>query len=76
MEVHSSWVKIKNGQTIAQGEEVVGEFQILYEGAESGSRVLIRGDFKTTDLKEDKWGYEILEDAKREENNTPFCGGN
>ena len=27
------------------------------------------------DLREDQWGYEILEDAKRKENKTPYCDG-
>jgi len=36
---------------------------------------IVRGEFKTTRLREDKWGYPILEDEKREENRTPYCGG-
>ena len=75
MEVHSSWVRLKTGQTVAEGETVEGDFQILYEGSEGGSRVMIRGSFKIDELKADRWGYEILEDAKRKENKTPFCGG-
>jgi hypothetical protein len=75
MEVHSSWVRIKNGSKVEEGGKVSGDFQVLYDGAESGSRLLITGEFSVDDLREDQWGYEILEDAKREENNTPFCGG-
>jgi hypothetical protein len=75
MEVHSSWVRIKNGSKVEEGGKVSGDFQVLYDGAESGSRLLITGEFSVDDLREDQWGYEILEDAKRKENDTPFCGG-
>ncbi|MEC8192222.1 MAG: hypothetical protein VX127_05810 [Myxococcota bacterium] len=75
MEVHSSWVRLKTGQTVAEGEKVEGDFQVLYEGAEGGSRIMVRGTFLIDELKVDRWGYEILEDAKRSANNTPFCNG-
>lgn len=75
MEVHSSWVRLKTGQTVAEGETVEGDFQILYEGAEGGSRVMIRGEFKIDELPVDRWGYEILEDAKRAESGNEYCGG-
>ena len=75
MEVHSSWVRLEAGQTIAEGERVKGDFQILFEGDEGGSRVLVNGEFDIEALREDRWGYEILEEAKRKENGTEFCGG-
>jgi len=73
MEVHSSWVRLKNGSKIKEGGKVEGDFQIVYDGAESGSRLLVTGEFKVDDLREDQWGYDILEDEKREENKQPFC---
>lgn len=75
MEVHSSWVRLAAGQTIADGENVKGDFQVLFKGDEGGTRVLVRGEFDIEALREDRWGYEILEDAKRKENGTEFCGG-
>ena len=75
MEVHSSWVRLKTGQTVAPGETVAGDFQIFFEGSEAGSRLLVRGAFEITELDMDKWGYDVLEDVKREENGTPYCGG-
>jgi|GEM_PF-1449543 len=75
MEVHSSWVRLKTGQTVAPGEKVAGDFQIFFEGSEAGSRLLVRGSFEITELDMDKWGYDVLEDVKREENGTPYCGG-
>ena len=75
MEVHSSWVRLKTGQTVAPGEKVSGDFQIFFEGSEAGSRLLVRGEFEITELEMDRWGYDILEDVKREENGTPYCDG-
>ena len=75
MEVHSSWVRLDANQTIADGENVKGDFQVLYKGEEGGSRVLVRGEFDIEALREDRWGYEVLEEAKRSENGTEFCGG-
>ena len=68
-------MRLEAGQTIADGERVKGDFQILYEGDEGGSRVLVRGEFDIEAVREDRWGYEILEDAKRAQNDTAFCGG-
>ena len=75
MEIHSSWVRLQAGQTVADGERVKGDFQVLYEGDEGGSRVLVRGEFDVEAVREDRWGYEILEEAKRAEKGTEFCGG-
>ena len=75
MEVHSSWVRIKNGATFELGTAVEGDFQILYQGIESGSRLLVKGSFKVDKLREDPWGYSFLESDKRDENGTPYCGG-
>lgn len=75
MEVHSSWVRLQTGQKVAPGEKVKGDYQIFYEGTEAGSRLLVRGEFEITELEMDEWGYEILEDAKREANGTTFCDG-
>jgi hypothetical protein len=75
MEVHSSWIRLQTGQTVAPGEKVKGDYQIFYSGQESGSRLLVRGEFEITELDMDRWGYDLLEDVKREENGTPYCGG-
>jgi hypothetical protein len=75
MEVHSSWVRLRTGQTVAPGENVKGDFQIVYEGTEAGSRLMVRGEFEITELEMDQWGYSRLEDTKRLENGTPYCDG-
>jgi hypothetical protein len=75
MEVHSSWVRLKNGSKVEDDGTVTGDFQIFYDGAESGSRLLVRGEFKTTRLRADRWGYGNLEEEKREQFDNPFCDG-
>lgn len=75
IDVNTSWVRIKNGSKMEVGGSAEGDFQILFEGSEALSRVLVTGTFKTSNIREDKWGYEDLEAVKREENGTPFCGG-
>ena len=76
LEMHSSWVRIKDGATFEPGSSVEGDFQISYIALESNSRLLVRGSFAIEDLKEDPWAYPVLEDVKRAENETDFCGGN
>jgi hypothetical protein len=74
-ELHSSWVRIKDGSTIEPGGSVEGDLQIVYQAIESNSRILVKTSFKINSLKEDPWAYPILEDSKRDEYETPYCGG-
>ena len=66
---------LQTGQTVAPDEKVKGDFQIYYSGEEAGSRLLVRGEFEITELQMDEWGYEVLDDIKREANGTPYCDG-
>ena len=72
-EVHSSWVRIDEGATFEPGGHVSGEFQIYLVGVEADSKLLVKGNFDTTKIREDRWTYGILEDELRERNNTPVC---
>ena len=74
-EVHSSWVRLSNDSEVVDGGTVKGDFQILFTAVESNSQILVKGAFEIEDLREDAWAYPILEDSKRAENNTIFCGG-
>jgi hypothetical protein len=47
----------------------------MYTASESNSQLLVSGSFTIEDLKEDPWSYPIMEDYKRAENGTDFCGG-
>lgn len=75
MEMHASWIRVKGNPSFELGTAVEGDFQLLYQGLESGSRLIVKGTFKVDSLREDPWAYPFLEDEKREENKTPFCGG-
>jgi hypothetical protein len=74
-EVHSSWVIIDSGSDLSDGGSASGSFQILFDGAESSSALLVHGTFETDNIKEDRWGYDDLEAELRDANNTPFCNG-
>lgn len=74
-EVHSSWVRLTDASEVIDGGTVEGDFQIMYTAEESNSHLLVTGSFKVEDLKVDSWSYPILENDKRDENSTPFCGG-
>jgi hypothetical protein len=75
MEMHASWVRVKGTPTFELGTAVEGDFQLIYQGLESGSRLIVKGTFKVESLREDPWGYPFLEDEKRGDNKTAFCGG-
>ena len=74
-EVHSSWVRISDASEVVRGGTVEGDFQIMYNAEESNSQLLVTGKFKIEDLIEDPWSYPVLEDQKRTEYGTAFCGG-
>jgi hypothetical protein len=52
-----------------------GDFQLyMYSSDNTGSVWFYRGSFEITNVAVDTWGYEELDEIKREENNTPECG--
>jgi hypothetical protein len=76
MELHHSWVRIKDGATFELGSAIEGDFQILLGGIDSASRMVVIGSFKVDSLREDPWGYPFLEDEKRNsEEGSLYCGG-
>jgi hypothetical protein len=76
MEMHGSWVRIKDSSKIEEGAQVEGDFQLFFGGSDSNSHLVVRGEFNIPELKVDRWAYEQLEETKRaEEGGQPFCGG-
>jgi hypothetical protein len=73
IEMNTSWVRIKDGSTMEVDGQVSGDFQIYFLGRESGSALVVKGSFETNNIREDKWGYPVLEDLKYEENGTSAC---
>ncbi len=52
-----------------------GDFQLyMYSSDNTGSVWFYQGEFEITHVSEDVWGYEELDDIKREEADTPECG--
>jgi hypothetical protein len=52
-----------------------GDFQMyMYSSDNTGSVWFYRGEFEITKVAEDVWGYDELDEIKREENGTPECG--
>lgn len=52
-----------------------GDFQMyMYSSDNTGSVWFYRGEFVITKVAEDVWGYDELDEIKREENGTPECG--
>lgn len=77
--VSPSWVRIDNPGAIATGKldtPLTGEFQIYLEGLAAASKLVVNGTFRIDNVREDVWGYEggVMEDIKRQENDTPECG--
>lgn len=75
VDVHTSWVRIKDPSQLKVDGTPEGDFQIYFYGAEANSHLLVRGSFKAEKVREDKWAYEDLDAVKREENGTEYCGG-
>jgi hypothetical protein len=74
-EVHSSWVILDDGSDLSEGGHASGSFQILFDGAESASALLVHGTFDTDKIQRDPWGYDDLEEELREESGMAFCAG-
>ncbi len=74
VQVDSSWVMFdEDPHDIVPGDSTTGSFQILFDGSESGSHVLVSGTFDIPEVFEDRWGYTDLMEDKLAENNTPEC---
>lgn len=74
-EVASSWVRIADGAQLEVGGQASGDFQIMLQGFESSSFMVVSGTFEVDKIRKDAWAYPNLEDEKRDENGTPYCGG-
>jgi len=75
-EVDLGYVRIKNPQDIAAGKlknPVTGDFQIYLEGANSASKLFIKGSFTIDHISEDTFYNPTLEAAKVEENQPSRC---
>lgn len=74
-EISSSWVRISEGSTLEVGGSASGDFQIMMQGFESSSWMVIEGSFNVDKIRKDAWAYPDLEEIKREESGEAYCGG-
>ncbi len=65
MELHQSWVRIASNSKIEKGGTAKGDFQIVLTGAETFSRMVVKGEFDIENIREDRWAYPVLEDELR-----------
>ena len=65
MEVHSSWVRFDSSSDLSIGGSAKGDYQILFQGELTSSRLLVKGTFEIEEIKEDRWTYGNLEEEKR-----------
>jgi hypothetical protein len=76
--VSPGWVRIDNPEAIVAGTDtpVTGEFQIYLEGVAAASKLMVKGEFKINNIREDVWGYDPgMEELKWKENGTVGCDG-
>lgn len=66
MELHESWVRIKSGSKLEPGGTAKGDFQIVYTGSDSFSRLVVKGEFDIENIREDRWAYPELEEELRD----------
>lgn len=74
-EVASSWVRITDGSNLEVGGTATGDFQVLLQGFESSSYMVVEGSFVIDKIRKDTWAYPDLEDIKRDESGVSYCGG-
>ncbi len=55
------------------GDSFKGAFTIVYDGLDSNSRFLVRGEFEVPKLKQDRWTTVDLRALKLEENGNTLC---
>lgn len=75
MEVNFNWVKFDEGSELEPGGAATGSFQLVYDAADSASRLFIRGKFEVSHFRKDTWTTKYLPPVKFEEFGTTECGG-
>jgi hypothetical protein len=68
-----SYVVISENSDLRVGGTVEGAFTLVMDGADTTSRVFLKGQFKVDKLKNDRWVPQDLREEKREESGVDFC---
>lgn len=72
--VHYNWVRIDAGSTLEVGGSASGEYHLVLDAADTGSRVFLRGTFQIDKIKKDIYSTRDVNAEKNEENQTVLCG--
>lgn len=72
-EFHSNYVVFSADSVLEEGGQVSGAFSLLFEAANSSTRVFVKGAFEIDKVKKDKWVTEDLEANKLEEAGVTLC---
>jgi hypothetical protein len=72
--LHYNWVRIDAGSNLEVGGSASGEYHLVLDGTDTGSRVLIRGTFNVDKIKKDRYVTADVNADKYEENQTEVCG--
>jgi hypothetical protein len=76
-ELHYNWIRVDQAaDQLELGAEVSGEFQLVFKGVDSGSRLFVQGEFTVDKIKKDHWTVKELAPQKYAENETVLCGEN
>lgn len=73
VELHYSWIRFDEGTTFNKGDELSGEFQLMFDATESQTRVAVTGTFTVDKLKRDRWVTDNVQAAKLEESGIDLC---
>lgn len=73
VELHYSWIRFDDGATFDKGDPLSGDFNLLFDGVESQTRVAVSGSFTIDKLKKDRWVTDDVAAEKLEENGTVLC---
>ncbi len=74
-ELHYNWVIFdQDPADMAVGEPLSGEFNLVFDGESTQSRLFIQGAFTADAVKSDRWTADDVMSIKLEENQTVLCG--
>lgn len=75
MEMNYNYVRVDQApDELIVGNPASGDFELVFDGLDSQSRLFIKGKFEVEKIKKDNWGVQDLRAEKYEEYGTILCG--
>jgi len=72
-ELHYNYVVFDKGSDLTVGGHAKGAFELVFDAAESTTRVFVKGEFDIPKIRKDHWKMENLENEKLIENGSQLC---